>query len=104
AGGRPGRAASVPGRRVRRTDLYLPAQVRGRSAGHAPGAGPRGQAGRAGREPGVPGPAVAFLAVLVVALHPPGAAPRPAAPPPPRVVRRGPVPPPEHLRPLPSLP
>ena len=66
---RPGRAAAVPGCQLRRPDLHLPAALCRRSGRHPPGARPGGQARGDHGQPGLPGPAPAVLAGMVVDLH-----------------------------------
>ena len=55
-GRRPGRAAAVRRRQLRRPDLHLPVALRRRPGRHPAGAGPGGQAGRHDGQPGLPRP------------------------------------------------
>ena len=74
AGRRTGRAAPLPRPDLRRPHLHLPPPLRRRPPGHAGRAGPGGETGRRRGQPRVPGAAEPVLAVLVVGVHPAGAA------------------------------
>ncbi len=98
-----GRAAAFRRRHLRRTHLHLPPALRRGPRCDPARAGPRGATRGDGGQPRIPRPLQPVLALLVVGLHPVGAAGGGRAHRRARVVRGGSLPRAQHLGPLPPL-